>query len=272
MAEQLDLTQQKNLPPSTALTLSVRNLSSLYTQEVCPEQRYSSTPYAPPCVPATRPFPVPKWARKKMSGSDLCNAIAAFLVLLALLGAGLGLYKIRELQNDLVKLKQSTNGGQFIPALERQLGNWNVEVAMKTKKSAAHLTGPKNVQPLQLEWESSGEEAFVVGVEHSKEGLVITKDGLYFVYSEVLFRGVGCESKYLRHSVSKRTPRYLGGSMMLMDSRMTSNCRPDSTWTRSSYLGAVLKLTSDDRLYVNVSDVNIVSYDGSKTFFGLYML
>ena len=49
-------------------------------------------------------------------------------------------------------------------------------------------------------------------------------------------------------------------------------CTTGQMWARSGYLGAVFNLTSADHLYVNVSELSLVNFEESKTFFGLYKL
>ncbi|XP_078515355.1 tumor necrosis factor ligand superfamily member 6-like [Lissotriton helveticus] len=269
VTQRIDPSQQRNPLPSMALPLNPRTLPMAYGLVPWEERNYSDTFAARSQMPTAPPFPIPTRS-KKMACSYICHTLIFLLILLALMGAGLGLYKILQLQQNLVTLKQSTSDGHLIPALEKQLGDRNTE-AMKKEEVAAHLRGTKDILSPQLQWQSSSFGAFTAGVQYKDGGLVIRKNGLYFVYSEVFFRGEGCKNKHLKHVVYKRTPRY-PLDLVLMDSVMTSNCMISDTWSRNSYLGAVFQLTEDDKLYVNVSDVTVVMFDAEKTFFGLYKL
>lgn len=100
---------------------------------------------------------------------------------------------------------------------------------------------------------------------------MIDEAGLYFVYSKVFFRGQHCSIQPLDHVVFKRNPAY-SGSETLMEDRKMNYCMGTRMWSSGSYLGALFNLSRQDSLYVNVSQLTLVHYEESKTFFGLYML
>lgn len=133
------------------------------------------------------------------------------------------------------------------------------------------ISGKANQKSLPLAWESSYGHAFLSGVRYENKGLVIDESGLYFVYSKVFFRGQDCTNKPFDHRVFKRNPSY-PGIQVLMEDRKMNYCPTKLMWGKSSYLGAVFNLTSQDSLYVNVSEIKLVNSEESKTFFGLYML
>ena len=133
------------------------------------------------------------------------------------------------------------------------------------------ISGKPNSRSIPLEWEDTYGIALVSGVKYKKGSLVINETGLYFVYSKVYFRGQSCNNQPLSHKVYSRNFRY-PQDMVLMEGKMMNYCTPGKMWARSSYLGAVFNLTSADHLYVNVSELSLVSFEDSKTFFGLYKL
>lgn len=133
------------------------------------------------------------------------------------------------------------------------------------------ISGKLNSRSIPLEWEDTYGIALVSGVKYKKGSLVINETGLYFVYSKVYFRGQSCNNQPLSHKVYSKNFRY-PQDMVLMEGKMMNYCTSGKMWARSSYLGAVFNLTSADHLYVNVSELSLVSFEESKTFFGLYKL
>lgn len=133
------------------------------------------------------------------------------------------------------------------------------------------LPGNPVQQDLPLEWEPISGHAFTNGIQYRNQGLVINETGLYFVYSNVLFRGSVCSSQVLTHIVYKKNPT-LPGSHVLMEDKGINYCTSQKTWARKSYLGALFKLRKMDSLHVNVSKIALVNFEESKTFFGLFKL
>lgn len=133
------------------------------------------------------------------------------------------------------------------------------------------VSGKPDSRSIPLEWEDTYGVALVSGVKYKKGGLVINDTGLYFVYSKVYFRGQSCRNQPLNHKVYMRNSGYLR-DLVLMEEKMMDYCTAGQMWARSSYLGAVFNLTTADRLHVNVSELSLVSFEESETFFGLYKL
>ncbi|KAF4018406.1 hypothetical protein G4228_010222, partial [Cervus hanglu yarkandensis] len=140
-----------------------------------------------------------------------------------------------------------------------------------TASSLEKQIGKSNSRSIPLEWEDTYGIALVSGVKYKEGSLVINETGLYFVYSKVYFRGRSCTNQPLGHKVYSRNFRY-PQDLVLMEGKMMNYCTTGKMWARSSYLGAVFNLTSADHLYVNVSELSLVSFEESKTFFGLYKL
>lgn len=133
------------------------------------------------------------------------------------------------------------------------------------------LPGNPTQRDLPLEWEPISGHAYTSGVQYRNRGLVISEPGLYFVYSNVLFRGSACDSQVLSHVVYKRNPNS-PGSLVLMEDKDINYCTGQRMWARNSYLGALFKLRKMDSLHVNVSKIALVNFEESKTFFGLFKL
>uniref|UniRef100_A0A8D0GMW0 Tumor necrosis factor ligand superfamily member 6 n=1 Tax=Sphenodon punctatus TaxID=8508 RepID=A0A8D0GMW0_SPHPU len=229
----------------------------------------STIPPSSCAPPAPRPPPVPERKRRKQIGRDgmyLCFLVIFLLVLLALTGVGLGMFQILQLQKELAELREVTSNHSYWG----ERGNSNKTTGKKEMKTAAHLTGKAGQKSLPLEWETTYGHAFTSGIHYKNSGLVINQTGLYFVYSKVFFRDQTCNSKPLDHTVFKRNPAY-PKDQVLMEDRKMDYC-VNKMWGRSSYLGALFNLTKWDSLYVSVSETNLVNFEESKTFFGLYKL
>nr|XP_033818194.1 tumor necrosis factor ligand superfamily member 6-like [Geotrypetes seraphini] len=230
---------------------------------------------SPTCVSApASPSPLALTQSRKTTTNDgtyLFLLVAFLLVTLALLGVGCGIYKILQLQKTLSQVQKFTSEGDLISATEQQIEHLRLKAAMSKAKHVAHVTGRNNTQSSQLDWDRKGILAFTAGIEYKSEGLVIPLNGLYFVYSKVYFRQQSCANVHLKHSVIKKTLLY-PKAIVLMENLKTSSCENRRRWVQNSYLGAVFNLTKDDSLYVSVSNVALVNFEGSETFFGLFKL
>ncbi|NWX07224.1 TNFL6 factor, partial [Caloenas nicobarica] len=232
----------------------------------------ASCPSAPPVAPL--PPPVPDRRRKPRNNRERRSVgflVVSLLILVALTGVGLSMFQIFHLEKELAELRESASSERIPPALEKLKGQKEQSTAKEARK-AAHLTGNPVQRDLPLEWEPISGHAFTNGVEYRDQGLVINETGLYFVYSNVLFRGSVCSSsQMLTHIVYKKNPAS-PGSHVLMEDKGINYCTSQKTWARKSYLGALFKLRKMDSLHVNVSKIALVNFEESKTFFGLFKL
>ncbi|NXL44616.1 TNFL6 factor, partial [Podilymbus podiceps] len=236
----------------------------------------TSCPPAPPVAPF--PPPVPDRRRKPRNDRERRSVgflVISLLILLALTGVGLSMFQIFHLEKELAELREVRSAWPVTEALgkqEEKLKIGSEEQSMKKEaRRAAHLTGNPSQRDLPLEWEPISGHAFTNGIQYRDQGLVINETGLYFVYSNVLFRGSVCSSQVLTHIVYKKTPAS-PGSHVLMEDKGINYCTSQKTWARKSYLGALFKLRKLDSLHVNVSKIALVNFEESKTFFGLFKL
>ncbi|XP_037360326.1 tumor necrosis factor ligand superfamily member 6 [Talpa occidentalis] len=225
-------------------------------------------PAPPSLLPALPPQPLKK---KRDHNTGLCLLVMFFMVLVALVGLGLGMFQLFHLQKELAELRESSGQKHIESSLEKQVGNPSPPSEKTERRKVAHLTGKHGSRSIPLEWEDTYGVALVSGVKYKKGSLVINDTGLYFVYSKVYFRGQYCTNEPLNHKVYARNSIY-PQDLVLMEERMMNYCMNGQMWARSSYLGAVFNLTSADHLYVNVSTLSLVNFEESKTFFGLYKL
>ncbi|NWV10840.1 TNFL6 factor, partial [Ptilonorhynchus violaceus] len=231
----------------------------------------ASCPPAPSVAPL--PPPVPDRRRKpgyKRERRSVGFLVTSLLILVALTGVGLSLFQIFHLEKELEELRESASAEHIPPALEKLIGQKEQSLKKEARK-AAHLTGNPAQRDLPLDWEPISGHAYTSGIQYRNRGLVINETGLYFVYSNVLFRGSACDGHVLAHVVYKRNPAS-PGSLVLMEDKAINYCTGQRMWARKSYLGALFKLRKMDSLHVNVSQIALVNFEESKTFFGLFKL
>ncbi|NWH94827.1 TNFL6 factor, partial [Aegithalos caudatus] len=228
-------------------------------------------PSAPPAAPF--PPPVPDRRRKPRNDGERRSVgflVMFLLILVAFTGVGLSIFKIFHLEKEVDELRESASA-EHIPPASQKLTGQKEQPGRKEARRAAHLTGNPAQQDLPLEWEPISGHAYISGIQYQGRGLLVSEPGLYFVYSKVLFRGSACDSQLLAHVVYKRNPAS-PGSLVLMEDKAFNFCTGQRMWARSSYLGAVFKLRKMDSVHVNVSKIALVSFEESKTFFGLFKL
>ncbi|KFP28920.1 Tumor necrosis factor ligand superfamily member 6 [Colius striatus] len=251
-----------------------QNLNYVYPQifwvDGCADTS-TSCPSTPPVAPFPPPVPdrrtKPRNNRERRSVGFL---VISLLILLALTGVGLSMFQIFHLEKELAELRESASTERIPPALEKLIGQ-REQLNEKEARKAAHLTGNPAQRDLPLEWEPVSGHAFTNGVQYRDQGLVINETGLYFVYSNILFRGSVCSSQVLTHLVYKKNPSS-PGSHVLMEDKGINYCMGQKMWARKSYLGALFNLRKMDSLHVNVSKIALVNFEESKTFFGLFKL
>ncbi|NXL89108.1 TNFL6 factor, partial [Alectura lathami] len=251
-----------------------QNLNYVYPQIFWVDGCANTSTSCPPASSvAPFPPPVPDRRKKPKRNRERCSVgflVFSLLILLALTGVGLSMFQIFHLEKELAELRESVSTEHIPPALEKLLGQENKSVKKEARK-AAHLTGKPVQRDLPLEWEPISGHAFTNGIQYRDQGLVINETGLYFVYSNVLFRGSVCSNQVLTHVVYKTNPAS-PGSHVLMEDKRINYCANQKMWARKSYLGALFKLRERDSLHVNVSKIAMVNFEESKTFFGLFKL
>lgn len=121
---------------------------------------------------------------------------------------------------------------------------------------------------------------YVVNVRYSNGNLIIPRDGVYVVYSQV-----GFVRRYLKrvkgglivsHSIARFNVLYPnGGKEVLLKSR-DSDCfvKNRTYYATTTYLNAALYLREGDQIFVQVyvSKADEITFNPLYTFFGLYTL
>nr|XP_020025286.1 tumor necrosis factor isoform X3 [Castor canadensis] len=166
--------------------------------------------------------------------------------------------------------------GVIGPQREEQFGNslpFNSHLAQT-------LTLTNHQVEEQLQWLSRRANALLAnGMELIDNQLVVPADGLYLIYSQVLFKGQGCPSYVLlTHTVSRFAVSYRENVNLL--SAIKSPCQKETPegaelkpWYEPIYLGGVFQLEKGDRLS---AEVNLPSYldfaESGQVYFGVIAL
>ncbi|XP_038650899.1 tumor necrosis factor ligand superfamily member 6-like [Scyliorhinus canicula] len=196
---------------------------------------------------------------KKEKLQKLFTAIALLLILVTLMLSTWNAVNISKLQ-----LKQVNSRKQ----------RTEMQNQRQALKNAAHLTGMNVINSsTALIWDSVRGLAFVQGVSHSAEKLIIIEAGFYLIYTKVSFRGHACQSDMLlEHTVLKRSDRY-HVAIEIMKTRNRNNCPGNNgQWSRDSFQSGIFQLRKGDRIYVTVSNPAFVNFRQVSTFFGLHKL
>ncbi|KAM6389492.1 tumor necrosis factor ligand superfamily member 10 isoform 2-T2 [Pluvialis apricaria] len=164
---------------------------------------------------------------------------------------------------------------------------------------AAHLTGnsnrknslsPRNSLPTRgngqkiSNWESSRKgHSFLYNVELRNGELVIPQSGFYYIYSQTYFRFRENENEDSDVLAQIRNPKQLvqyvykltnyPEPILLMKSARTSCWSKKAEYgLYSIYQGGVFQLKREDRIFVSVSNSDIVDMDKEASFFGAFMI
>lgn len=156
-----------------------------------------------------------------------------------------------------------------------------------------YLTGKYNRDlKTSVEWTSDVDQSHHQGgLELRNNEIVIPRDGLYFVYSQVLFR-VNCSSRgdddaaseplvHLSHTVKRWSSLYGtedNRSYQTILHSVRTTCQKtadaDGNWFSAVYMGAVFNLKRGDRLQTVMEKKMLekVEEESGDTFFGVFAL
>ncbi|XP_006875670.1 PREDICTED: tumor necrosis factor [Chrysochloris asiatica] len=146
-------------------------------------------------------------------------------------------------------------------------------------KPVAHVVA--NPQDTGLQWLSRRANALLNnGVELKDNQLVIPSDGLYLIYSQVLFKGQDCPATHvlLTHTISRFAVSYQTKVNLL--SAIKSPCQRETPegadsmpWYEPIYLGGVFQLGKGDRLSAEVNLPNYLDFaESGQVYFGIIAL
>ncbi|XP_020763327.1 tumor necrosis factor isoform X1 [Odocoileus virginianus] len=147
-------------------------------------------------------------------------------------------------------------------------------------KPVAHVVANINAQG-QLLWLDSCANALMAnGVKLEDNQLVVPTDGLYLIYSQVLFRGQSCPSTplFLTHTISRIAVSYQTKVNIL--SAIKSPCHRETPewaeakpWYEPIYQGGVFQLEKGDRLSAEINLPDYLDYaESGQVYFGIIAL
>ncbi|XP_075690610.1 tumor necrosis factor-like [Rhinoderma darwinii] len=141
--------------------------------------------------------------------------------------------------------------------------------AMKGKRAAAHLQG--KIVKSSLIWQGVSTNAFKDGtIKLVGNSLKIEEEGLYFVYTQVVFTDKDCrESQELTHSVLKKSDDEDGNMVILKSSKTVCALTSESSWTQPIYQGGLFKLDEGDVLSTETSHVKYLDTYPGQVYFGI---
>lgn len=140
--------------------------------------------------------------------------------------------------------------------------------AMNGKRAAAHLLG--TMKKGHITWQGDSTNAFKDGsVKLVDNGFKIEEDGIYFVYTQVLFTAPNChKSLELAHSVRRKNSD-IGIMDILKSSKTVCEERSRSTWTQPIYQGGLFKLDEGDVLFTETTHGELLDTFSGQVFFGI---
>ncbi|OCT66203.1 lymphotoxin-beta [Xenopus laevis] len=150
-----------------------------------------------------------------------------------------------------------------------QANNWQRRNA---NKSAAHLVGIKKGTNKTLSWKPTHELSFVrPSMKYADANLIVHRDGLYYVYCQVAFRGrvanIVLFSQVIQHDSDFRNNVLLSGIESVAGPSSGS-----SMWYATLGQGGLARLKGGYHLSVIVSHPELVDDRDGMTFFGLVMV
>ncbi|CAK6447177.1 unnamed protein product [Pipistrellus nathusii] len=147
-------------------------------------------------------------------------------------------------------------------------------------KPVAHVVANQQVVG-KLQWQSKVVNALLAnGVSLTDNQLVVPVDGLYLIYSQVLFKGRGCPHAplLLTHTVSRFAASYEDKINLLY--AIKSPCQRETPegaeampWYEPIYLGGVFQLNKGDRLSAEINLPDYLDFSESgQVYFGIVAL
>ncbi|XP_074655868.1 uncharacterized protein LOC141909347 [Tubulanus polymorphus] len=245
------------------------------------KQDSRSLEFCVPCVnissqPSIENKELDKLPKKYLNGKQLCCADSAEHLMIILRRALDRQLAIERTKGSLCQGTSSATGGFSASPPGTQCVRENVPAAHMVGHKYPAGSEPKDEPGVVVNWAQHERLGFRRSISY-KEGtgkLQIPKDGKYYVYSQIRFiehRPNRQFASYINHGIWRFNP--MSNHPELLLDRRQSNCQYSSTNTiseYSSYIGGIVQLNSGEELYVNVSNLAMVSQDPNANFFGLF--
>ncbi|XP_038632201.1 CD40 ligand-like [Scyliorhinus canicula] len=179
--------------------------------------------------------------------------------------------------------------GAGVPTQEKQIGNHHTTITNSVdnpRRTAAHLIATnkaenipdsafprKKGQPIK-QWMAQGFPAFTHNINYTSGKLVITQPGFYYVYCQVSFRLTNnvtddtSSVPFLQYIYLQRIEEQ---TTLLMKASKTPVDKKQTASFNSVNQGGVFELKTGDKLFVTVTQADLLSYDRA-TYFGIFHL
>ncbi|XP_068105497.1 tumor necrosis factor-like [Hyperolius riggenbachi] len=144
------------------------------------------------------------------------------------------------------------------------------------QRAAAHLTGKMSGEGIT--WEASDMNTFQNNefeLQKQNTELKIPRDGLYFVYTQVVFTGKSCGKESildLTHEVKRKTEEYEKVLPILTSTKTVCQVESPKPWTQPIYQGGIFQLDRDDILFTETTNVKLLNSNHGKVYFGVLAL
>ncbi|XP_078523589.1 tumor necrosis factor ligand superfamily member 10 [Lissotriton helveticus] len=162
-------------------------------------------------------------------------------------------------------------------------------------RTAAHVTGnngnafssenksvPRNALGHKLQtWESERGQSFLNNVDLQNGELIIQKTGFYYIYSQTYFRYQEPEpsahsfgTKRVKQMVQYiyKVTSYPEPILLMKSAKTTCWSKTAEFGLHSIHQGGVFELKQRDRIFVSVSDRNLIDMDKEASFFGAFLI
>ncbi|XP_075774426.1 tumor necrosis factor isoform X2 [Pelodiscus sinensis] len=207
------------------------------------------------------------------NGCWKCLSICSFL----LLTGATAVFALLQFRNEgqwvIQDFRESRSSGQ-----RQELGPMTLKLqAQSLTKPAAHVVASHESK--ELVWNDKVAHTMIQnGMKLVDNKLVVPANGLYFVYSQVVFKGNKCpeESVLLRHIILRFSEEYPQDVPLLTAIKSLcegSKSAETEVWYESIYQGAVFQLTKGDEISSKIDSADYLDLDSNgQVYFGVIAL
>ncbi|XP_006036188.1 tumor necrosis factor [Alligator sinensis] len=147
--------------------------------------------------------------------------------------------------------------------------------AERAQKPAAHVVA--TIEGDHLKWDAEVAPTMLLhGMKLVKNKLVVPQNGLYFVYSQVVFRGQACPEEDLSLTISRYAVEYPTDKALLTAFKSVCVGSPapgpsptSDQWLESLYQGAVFRLEKGDEISSQPASTKYVDAESDQVYFGV---
>ncbi|XP_060026927.1 tumor necrosis factor ligand superfamily member 10 isoform X1 [Erinaceus europaeus] len=231
------------------------------------------------------------------SPGQSCVLILIIVLLQSLCMAVAYIYFTNELKQMI--LRTSEENATTNP--EKLQNSHLIESRSNLKRVAAHITGTRSRRTTFSpsiskdektfgqkinSWESSRKGHSFLSNVHLRNGeLVIHAAGLYYIYSQTYFRFQEPEDRLGKASAresqqkNKQMVQYIYKSTNYPEPILLMKSARNSCWSKDSeyglysiYQGGVFELKENDKIFVSVTNQQLIDMDEEASFFGVFLI